>query len=123
MSLAALVALALLRRFDPNHPGNPFFACNFHAVTGLWCPGCGATRALHALAHGDPLRALSMNALVVALIPLAIGTLFWLYGWRPTWMRKVAAPLARPWLWIAALPGFWLARNLPWPPFNWLAPG
>ena len=27
--------------------------CLFHAFTGLYCPGCGATRALHRLVHGD----------------------------------------------------------------------
>jgi hypothetical protein len=33
--------------------------------------------------------------------------------------RLVADP--RFWLWL--LVAYWILRNLPWPPFSWLAPG
>ena len=42
---AALAGLWFLYRF-----GNPF-PCVFHKLTGLYCPGCGAGRALSALLH------------------------------------------------------------------------
>lgn len=38
--------------------------CLFHAMTGLDCPGCGATRAAYQLLHGHLLRALRDNALI-----------------------------------------------------------
>ena len=39
--------------------------CQFHRLTGLNCPGCGMTRALYALLHGDFSTALRDNALLV----------------------------------------------------------
>src|SRR6476646_11756481 len=38
--------------------------CPLYALTGFACPGCGMTRAFHALFHGDFLTALDFNALV-----------------------------------------------------------
>jgi hypothetical protein len=31
--------------------------------------------------------------------------------------------LLAPKFWLVLLPAYWVARNLPWPPFSWLAPG
>lgn len=120
---ASLAAFVGFRFFDPNQAGNPFLPCMFYTLTGYWCPGCGGTRAAHALAHGDFAHALNMNPLLPMLILLYIGTVLWLYGWRPQWMQKAAIITSSVWFWILLLPGYWIARNLPWPPFSWLAPG
>jgi Protein of unknown function (DUF2752) len=40
--------------------------CPIHALTGLWCPGCGSTRAIDSLVHGDLNSALHNNALLIA---------------------------------------------------------
>lgn len=46
--------------------------CPFRALTGLPCPGCGATRAVVLFAHGDP-RFVHYNPFwVVALIAAAV---------------------------------------------------
>lgn len=37
--------------------------CLFHHLTGLDCPGCGMTRAFHALSHGDFCEAVELNLL------------------------------------------------------------
>lgn len=112
-----------LRTFDPNVAGNPFLPCIFHSLTGLYCPGCGATRALHALVHFDLLRALSMNALLIVGAPigglLALRALHKLPAWTDAWLR----PIANPWLWAGLVTLFGVLRNLPWLPFSWLAPG
>jgi hypothetical protein len=42
--------------------------CPFHALTGVPCPGCGTTRALVALAHGDFAGALAFNPLATAAL-------------------------------------------------------
>jgi hypothetical protein len=38
---------------DPNPADNPYPRCLLKVATGIDCPGCGGTRALHALLHGD----------------------------------------------------------------------
>jgi hypothetical protein len=72
-------------------------ACPFHALTGLPCPGCGATRALVALAQGDVVRAIGWNPLATSVFVSA-------------WVACAVLPL-----WVAArqpLPQF--APVLPW---------
>jgi len=122
-ALAAGAGFWLLRTYDPNVAGNPFPPCMFRAFTGWFCVGCGLTRAMHALAHGDLVRAFAMNPLGVSLIGLVPLMLAWSGGWQP----RVLAPLMRwvlePKLWLVLLPGYWVARNLPWFPFTLLAPG
>lgn len=122
-AMAAVPGAYLLWRFDPNAADNPFPRCLFHALTGLWCPGCGTTRALHALLHGDIAGALAMNPLLLFSMLAVPAMVAWSRGWQPAWiapaMRVVASP--RFWLWL--IPLFAIARNLPWPPFAWLAPG
>ena len=44
--------------------------CVFNLLTGLLCPGCGGTRALHALLHGDVAGAFAFNPLLF----VAMGT-------------------------------------------------
>src|SRR4051812_3951253 len=70
LGVAALIGLglAVLFRFDPSR--YPFYPrCLFHEVTGLHCPGCGATRALHQLLHGRVVEAMGLNAMLVAALP------------------------------------------------------
>ncbi|MFG6110391.1 DUF2752 domain-containing protein [Stenotrophomonas sp. BIGb0135] len=112
-----------LRHFDPNSANSPFPPCSFHAVTGFYCIGCGLTRALHALAHGDVLTAISMNPLAMLMLAIAPLVLGWTLGWRPRWMQPLITLLTTPAFWLTLLPVYWIARNLPWVPFTWLAPG
>lgn len=124
---AAVIATAagflLLRTFDPSAPGSPFPPCVFHALTGLYCPGCGLTRMLHALAYGDLSRALRMNAMVLAMLPalavIAINEL----GTRRMVSGLAARLLYNGWLWLGVVVAFGVLRNLPWAPFRALAPG
>lgn len=118
---AGVAAVWLLRTFDPNVAGSFFPPCPFHEITGLFCPGCGITRALHALAHFDLWRALAMNALVVSSLPLLL--LMVLQGFTPRALLPAAASrvLFDGRWWIGALVLFGVVRNLPG--FEWLAPG
>ena len=44
-------------------------SCPLYAVSGLYCPGCGTLRCLHALTHGDLGAALGFNVLTVLAPP------------------------------------------------------
>ena len=81
--------------------------CMFRNVTGLHCPGCGMTRATHALMHGDVATAFRFNPVGFVLFPVALAA---------TGLEAIA------WALVVILIGFWILRNLPWWPFTLLAP-
>jgi len=115
MGIAAVVFF-----FDPAK--NHFYpVCLFHKYTGLECPGCGATRAVYALLHGNVPAALHDNVLLVALIFLSVIRGGWL-ALEKTRGQKNAVFFPSRFLWpllIAALI-FGVVRNLPW--FAFLSP-
>lgn len=55
--------------------------CLFHELTGLYCPGCGGTRAVRALLKGHPLISFCYHPLVLycALVGIwfVISNLIW----------------------------------------------
>lgn len=53
MMLAAGAGIALLLYLLPI----PRFPCILYMTTGIYCPGCGGTRAVLSVIHGHPLRA------------------------------------------------------------------
>lgn len=97
--------------------------CPFHALTGLYCPGCGSTRALHALAHGELGAALGFNPLLVMTLPLLAA---WALARVSKTLRGDATPVRLPrhsaTVALVVLVSFFLLRNLPWWPFALLAP-
>lgn len=65
-------AAALLLRFPPARYS--FYPqCPIHYYFGILCPGCGTTRALAALLHGNLSEAFRLNALTTMLLPIAIA--------------------------------------------------
>jgi hypothetical protein len=77
-----LASAAILLRFPPDqyafYPRCPIFTY-FH----LLCPGCGTTRALAALLHGQLLQAFHLNPLTTLLLPLAL-----LYCAHHFWQKR-----------------------------------
>ena len=64
-----IAAILLLRRFDPAEYS--FYPkCTLYQATGLHCPGCGATRAVGALAAGRLSDAIRYNPLLVLVGPV-----------------------------------------------------
>jgi hypothetical protein len=121
---AGITGLLLLRLFDPAH-SCIFPPCPLRYFTGLYCPGCGSLRAIHALLRGDLRQAWAMNALTVTMLPFIgyglISEIHRHFRGRP--MPGMMIPAS----WIRALCAvivlFGVARNLPFHPFNLLAPG
>lgn len=115
VAAALAAAAACIGAVDPNEPGH-YPACPLLRHTGLYCPGCGGLRGVHALAHGDLATALGANAL--AVVGYAAFAVFWAV-WLARALRPVPAAPAR-----APRPGHWWAlggvvlvftvlRNLP----------
>jgi hypothetical protein len=113
VTLAILGMAAVLFFFNP--ATNRFYpVCQFHRLTGLNCPGCGMTRAAHALLHGELQVALRDNALfVVALAALAVRAgWFGLNQWRGK-RNGEFFPAKFLWLLLALAVVFAVLRNLP----------
>ncbi|HEX9767462.1 MAG TPA: DUF2752 domain-containing protein [Nitriliruptorales bacterium] len=120
LGVAAAGATAWVSRVDPNEPGH-YPTCLFLQLTGWQCPGCGTLRAVQALTHGDVLAALDLNALTTVLLPmLALGWLAWMRTAVTGRPLAVTVPTAAGWAVAAAVPLFWVARNLPM--LSFLAP-
>ncbi|MBF6024135.1 DUF2752 domain-containing protein [Lysobacter niastensis] len=123
LGAAVVAGVALLLVFDPNAGDNPLPRCVFQMVTGLYCPGCGMTRALHALLHGDLATAWAMNPLVVLMLATAPLMAWHQLKLQPALPARMSRLLMDGKLWIASLILFGVLRNLPWSGFAWMAPG
>lgn len=120
---ALLGAGTLLFLFDPAASGI-FPPCPFHALTGLYCPGCGSLRALHQLFHGNVLAALGLNPLMVLSLPFILYSLV-AGGLSRRGVRLLPVYSLRSWqAWsiLVLVVIYGLARNLPLYPFSLLAP-
>jgi len=101
--IAAFVvaAAAVLYRFPPQqysfYPRCPFFA-----LTGRYCPGCGATRAAAELLHGHFRSALHFNAAMVLLLPLLTAYFLATY-WTALRRNFIEWPSVPSWSWKLAI--------------------
>ena len=127
LAASGVVALiggsAAVAYFDPTKT-HMFPVCPLLAVTGFACPGCGLTRAFHALFNGDLVTAIDFNLLTPmwAVIFGYLAVSFTLTAVRskglPMW------PTNPKFLAIAAavLLTFGVLRNIPAYPFTILFP-
>lgn len=88
--------------------------CVFQSMTGLDCPGCGITRAMHHLLHGRLDEAFRLNPMLFVLGALV------LYSLPSIFRRQTPRFLMSPtfaWSSFAVLTTFWIVRNTPVYPF------
>lgn len=122
--VGGLVFAVVLHVADPS-VATSFPGCPFHALTGLYCPGCGTLRCLHELLHADLRSALDYNLLTVLFVPtllvawLSVG-LAGLLGRHPP--PALSVPRWTGWAFGVAFGLFWILRNIPAEPFSWFAP-
>lgn len=120
LAAGAVTGCAMLALVDPNEPGH-YPVCPTQALLGLDCPACGGLRAVHALTHGDVVRALDHNVLLLVALPAALLT-WW------AWARVAVGRPARTVRWpswagataIVVATVFAVARNVPIDALRWL---
>lgn len=108
---APLGALGGLALWNPASNGGPTL-CPFHLITGLWCPGCGLTRAAGALARGQVGDAITWHPMI---LPLALqAVVVWaLFSFIPKRAERVFSQPVRTAMLIinsVALLGVWIVR-------------
>ncbi|MBQ3573995.1 MAG: DUF2752 domain-containing protein [Clostridia bacterium] len=102
--------------------------CFIYTRTGIFCPSCGATRAIISLLCGDFKAALNYNCFIVLTAPLLFGLALYLYagvvfGHITNLSDKTKIHIAV-FITIIALLFlvFGILRNIPLYPFTLLAP-
>ncbi len=90
-----------LRR--PTEDSDFYPPCVFHSLTGLQCPGCGTTRALHHLLHGDIVGAFHLNAMLFVVVP---------FGVLASASRRFATHPLTGWAAAVVTVAWWIGRNL-----------
>ena len=107
--------------FNPSNQSDQIFfpACPFRTLTGFACPGCGSTRGLHRLVHGDVIGAFEFNPLMVLSLPFLLYALV-----RYTAAAVSGRPLQKHflnpkyiWMLFAVIMSFWVFRNTRFYPF------
>ena len=121
LGLIALAIAAVVFFFNPaTHRIYP--VCQFHQLTSLDCPGCGLTRSLYALLHGNVLAALHDNALFIGGIVFLAARGGWFALNRRLGRRNAEFfPLKFLWPLLILALIFTVLRNLP--AFAFLSPG
>jgi Protein of unknown function (DUF2752) len=113
LSATILTGCILLHFYPPASLHLP--PCVFHQLTGFYCPGCGAARALHHLMNLEFSAAARCNLLFVAALPFFLYV-FVIEGLRVLSVWRAPKPKLSPnasWALIAIVIAWWVIRNLP----------
>ncbi len=71
LGLVAACASASLPLYAVDPTGKRYYPrCPVYTFTGLYCPGCGTTRAMHQLLHLNVGAAVRLNVLTLFLLPV-----------------------------------------------------
>ena len=108
-----VIALSIFVYFKDPFSG-PILPCIFNKITGLYCPGCGMTRAVNSCFKFEFYQALRFNALLF-IMPIGLAAYYFAYH---TKKLKIAKTILIVMIIIAI--GYGVLRNLP--PFEFLAP-
>jgi hypothetical protein len=116
--LLGALGLIYIYLYEPGKTGF-FMPCPFRMLTGFTCPGCGATRALHQMVHGNFTAAFMLNPLFLIVIPLLLiaflrYSIIVMNGGVP---RKNALPPKYIYAIFFVVLSFWIFRNTPLYPF------
>lgn len=120
---AFIAAAALFYLYFTGEGEGAGIPCMFHQITGLYCSGCGASRALRSILHFDFYRALRYNAIFTVLLPFlavyfgALGISYIRFGKDRISGKISMTPV---WVIISVAILYGILRNIPF--FSFLAP-
>ena len=80
--------------------------CHSLTLLHIYCPGCGSTRAVAALLHGDLLLALRQNSVIPVMLLMAV--LYYLEFALKVWGVRFRFPVIHNKVFITALFVCWL---------------
>ena len=104
----------MLYQVDPTrHIVTP--PCPYRTLLGIACPGCGLTRAAHAVLHGEWTRAFALNPWAFVATPTALA--FAALSQFPMDARARRFRTAIAWTMLGFTLAFWIWRNTPVFPF------
>lgn len=114
MIAITLVTLVLIWRCDPmDSVWMP--KCMIHTITGLQCPGCGITRALHAVLHGHFAEAIRYNLFLLISLPylIAVGLVSYVPAlYRRNELRRIVLGMPLAITYVALFLLWFVIRNL-----------
>ena len=93
--------------------------CPFRLLTGFTCPGCGSTRGMHQLLHGNFAAAFEFNPLLLLALPFLVFALL-RYSYQVLSGQPIRHnPLAPKYIYtiFGVVLFFWIFRNTPLYPF------
>ncbi|MGC2241835.1 MAG: DUF2752 domain-containing protein [Acidimicrobiia bacterium] len=70
-----VIGIALMAMMAPFDHGPT--TCPFALLTGVACPGCGMTRAVSHLLHGDIATAITLHPLSPMILVMGLGAWVW----------------------------------------------
>jgi hypothetical protein len=116
--LALAAGSTYLFIFEPGKSGL-FLICPFFKLTGFACPGCGSTRGLHQLLHGNVVAAFKFNPLLMIMLPFLLYALlrYTNAALRGRQLKGNQLDAKYIWLLFFVVLSFWIVRNTPFYPF------
>ena len=116
-------AIGYVLAFNPtDRVPDPSGPCVWHMLFGVDGPGCGGTRMVWYLLHGDLLQAARHHLVAFVAVPFVAYAFL---AWLANWTFGIKVPQFRPS--VRLVVGYFIVfvlysvvlRNLPWHPFDW----
>ncbi len=111
-NLLLLTALTILHLF-PVGKSSFYPACTWFSLTGTYCAGCGSTRAMNAIAHGNFQDIIHYNILIVFFLPYLLYSYAMLFFSAVSGYRPLVISFKNSELYTLAVLVllFWISRN------------
>lgn len=118
------LSLVLFYFFINPNEANFFPECPLYYTTGIYCPGCGSQRATHQLLNFNVFGVLQKNVLYFISL-LILGYHLTVLGINALFKKNIYNYVNHPktpLVILGIIVIFWILRNIPYYPFNLLAP-